>query len=788
MSRSRSPIVRSFDYALAAFRRRRRPARRQQCLARAAFEGLESRLMLSTYQVTSLADVASSDPGYTGTLRWAIQKANTDGAAHKAADTITFASGLTGTITLTQGALSLTAGNTTIKGPGSTTLSVNGAALTSVFQVNSGVTASISGLTITDGESSTNGGGIDSLGTLTVTNDVFSEDSAGAGGGIYSSGKLTVTGCTFSGDSSVDGGAISNYGKATITSSSFTDDTAAFLVYGLGGGIDNYGTLSINNCTFTDDFSATLEGPTGGGGIANEAGASATITNSTFFQDSNEYIGGAIYNDAKLTVTGCTFTDDTADNGAAIYNDTAGKATISNSTFTDDQAGVSDDGDGGGIDNFNALVISCCTFSSDTASDNGGGIANELGGTATVNGSTFSYDSADDGGGIANAYGGTLNVSTTCFSNDSSIVDGGGIYNDGKLCVSCCTFSDDAAGQLPATEVETVSPSVAIGGADGGAIDNDVQGTATITSTTFTYDSTGDGSGGAIYNAQGASLNISSCTFNTNDAIQNGGSIYNDGQLTVTRSTFTGDLDDGAGAGIYNDSNGTGKVSQCTFSDETSYGSSGGGIWNSGTFTISACTFSTDSAAIAGGGVGNSGTLSLNNSTLSGNTSEEDGGGIYNNGTLTATNCTLANNEAEDLGGGIYVASGDITIYNTIVADNYLSDGVTPSDIFGALDQDLVAGQPPSSNNMIGAGGSGGLLNGIDGNIVLTSDSSADLGPLKNNGGPTQTIALLTGSPAINTGSVALAKAASLTTDQRGSGYSRIIKNKVDIGAYQIQK
>jgi hypothetical protein len=814
----------------------RKRAKRDHCLARALVEGLESRLMLSTYEVTSLLDVASSAVGYTGTLRWAIQQANTDGAAHKGPDTIDFAPALTGTIVLTQGVLTLSAGNTSIKGPGASTLSVSGGGVSSVFQVNSKVTASISGLTITDGlasisggginnlgtltvtndvlsddDADDNGGGIDNLGTLTVTNDVLSDDEALAnGGGIYSNGKLTVTGCTFSDDDAGAGGGISNYGKATITNctSTFEGNEGIGLYVGVGGGIDNYGTLTVNHCTFSEDASFALVIFAGGGGISNEAGATLNVSNSTFSDDFSDDVGGGIYNDGSLCVTCCTFTDDSADNGGGIYNDTAGRGTVTSSTFTGNTAGVSDDGDGGGIDNYGSLVVSCCAFSLDTASDGGGGIDNELGGTLTVNNSSFSSDSANNGGGIANDYGGTLTVNNSTLTDDRADTDGGGIYNDGKLCVSCSTFSFDSAGDLVAVLASDAGSNTAVVpiiNGNGGGIANDVQGTATITSSTFSDDTAGGSvnpaatadvttgisiisdDGGAIYNAAGGTLTVTSSSFSYNIAQDFGGSIYNDGKLTVTRCTFSHDSNYNGGGGIYNDSAGMGTVTNSSFTDESSE-VAGGGIWNIGTLTVTGCTFSSDSAEIEGGGLANGGTLTLTNSTFSGDTTGADGGGIYNDGTLTATNCTLANNEAEDFGGGIYVdIGGDATIYNTIVADNYLSDGVTPSDISGALDSDLVAGQPPSSNNMIGTGGSGGLVNGDNGNIILVSDSSADLGPLKNNGGPTLTIALLTGSPAINKGSVALAKAAGLTTDQRGPGFARIIHNMVDIGAYQIQ-
>jgi hypothetical protein len=94
-----------------------------------------------------------------------------------------------------------------------------------------------------------------------------------------------------------------------------------------------------------------------------------------------------------------------------------------------------------------------------------------------------------------------------------------------------------------------------------------------------------------------------------------------------------------------------------------------------------------------------------------------------------------------------------------------------------------------SAYNLIGTGGSGGLVNGVNGNQVGVANPG--LGTLADNGGPTQTIALLDGSPAIDTGSNALAVDPStgqpLTTDQRGPGFARIVNGTVDIGAFEVQ-
>ena len=185
-----------------------------------------------------------------------------------------------------------------------------------------------------------------------------------------------------------------------------------------------------------------------------------------------------------------------------------------------------------------------------------------------------------------------------------------------------------------------------------------------------------------------------------------------------------------------------------------------------GELTIIASTLSGNMAQGnegTGGGIYSSGSLSFADDTLSGNSASTNGGGVYADGTATLTNDTIAGNTAPT-GGGVYVVAnpfaGDVTLYNTIVASN------TGGDISGSLDAHLATGQPPSSHNLIGG--------------------DPKLGPLADNGGPTQTMALLAGSPAIDAGSNALALGPDgkpLLTDQRG--YARIVDGIVDIGAYE---
>jgi hypothetical protein len=265
----------------------------------------------------------------------------------------------------------------------------------------------------------------------------------------------------------------------------------------------------------------------------------------------------------------------------------------------------------------------------------------------------------------------------------------------------------------------------------------------------------------------------------------NGGGIDNLGTLTITNSTIynnsaTLGLFGHVGGGILN--GGTLTVTDSTIANNSA--SFGGGIANGGTATVTNCTIDENSVGSGNaGGIGNSGILTLTNSTIA-NNSGGAGGGIDNdgNGTITVTNCTIAYNSASLVGGGQFSFSGTTTLDNTIVALN--THGSSASDIEGT-----PSGVVSGAYNLIGTGGSGGLTDGTNGNQVGVAIPG--LGPLAFYGGPTKTIDLLPGSPAIGTGSNALAIDPStglpLNTDQRGAGFPRISGNSVDIGAYEAQ-
>ena len=133
------------------------------------------------------------------------------------------------------------------------------------------------------------------------------------------------------------------------------------------------------------------------------------------------------------------------------------------------------------------------------------------------------------------------------------------------------------------------------------------------------------------------------------------------------------------------------------------------------TAVLFGCTISGNSAEYAGGGVDNVGTATLVDCTITGDSAQGDGGGIYGT-TPSLYACTISGDSGQ-VGGGLYCSGGGKLI-DTIVAGNTKTGG----DIAGK-----AAASVTGSFNLIGTGGSGGIVGGTDGNIVLTSLAGLDL-------------------------------------------------------------
>ena len=404
------------------------PARRR--VFRPALGWLETRTLLSgnpTYYTVNLTSDTGASSGTdaitgdaSGDLLWAITQANAN--TNTAGSVVNFDPTVFGTpqtVTLTSTlVLSESDGAEVIQGPGSGVLTISGGNAVSVFLVDGGVTACLSGLTIS-AASGGNGGGIDNNGSLTISGSSISDDMAtGSGGGLYNVGTATVTGCTFAADSAGansfnGGGGINNSGTLVVSASSFTGNTAIG-----GGGISNSGTITLSGSSFSNNQVSSS-----GGGFLNVSGQ-GSITDCTFTGNAATGSGGGLLNYAgSLAISGSTFSGNTAEYGAGLAN--GATLTLSTSTLT----GNSGFFGAGILNNGGSLTVVDSTLSANSAPCCGnalGGGIDQAGGTLYVINSTVAENSSGEGGGIYDSAPGLTVINSTIAYNQNN-----GIYNAG---------------------------------------------------------------------------------------------------------------------------------------------------------------------------------------------------------------------------------------------------------------------------------------------------------------------------------------------------------------------
>jgi hypothetical protein len=374
----------------------------------------------------------------------------------------------------------------------------------------------------------------------------------------------------------------------------------------------------------------------------------------------------------------------------------------------------------------------------------------------------------------------TLTV-TTRFDENDGTSSGAGLSLRDAIIIANNDINNDYIINLASGETYFLTQGLA--GEDNGlAGDLDIKNGANITIRT-------NGSSPATINA--------STILNGGDRVFH---VMSGGALTLNMVVVTGGRVNHSGGGIFTEF-GTLNVFRSTISGNSSL--LGGGIYTRfGTTQIISSTISGNSSEGDGGGIFNDRTnLTISNSTISGNSSKDDGGGILASGNTLLVNATVTNNTADadnnggGNGGGISSSrSVAFALRNTIVTGNFDTPNNNGS---GTKNPDIAGSVQGNANNLIGSltGASGTVGTGSD--IVLASGQSAGLGTLANNGGITQTHALLTGSPAINAGLTVLIGTdlsdsdgdANLTelmpNDQRGVSYKRVSGSSVDIGAFE---
>jgi hypothetical protein len=660
------------------------------------------------------------------------------------------------------------------------------------------------------------GGAIENYGALTISDSAFSGNQAiggawgsvsetygdygGEGGAIYNDGTLTVSGTTFSANAATGGGPCS--GSCSTTQGGHGGEGAA---------IANYGSVTVSGGSFLGNEaypgcptgqSVAAGGPGGGSGMCtgsasgNGAGSGGN--------------GGAVWNGGQLTLSGATLGSVSQPNiaanaagngtqpggageGGALY-DSFGVATLAGDTVTENEAlggvstatGYAEGGSGGGVyATDDDITIAGGTFSSNTAGggqEAAGSNAGEGGQGGAVECYYCSLTVTGNGSGPATfasniAVGGQANAANTQSGNAGY---GGAIYSqDGGVQLSDATFNTNQAQA-------------------GGA------------ATSGTYDAAG--AGGAIY--ENGSISGSDLGFTGNLAGANnanpgfaggyGGAVYvGSGSASFAGSTFTsnsaqpGGTSDGEpeGGAIYDEAGAADALSEDSFTSNTALGGSGGAVDNNGVMTLTASTLSANSARYGGAIAAYDVFSAITNTTIDGNTAAGpastygQGGGIYAETDLQLANDSLVGNSAygNGDGGNLYVLSQFLALHDTLIADGTLTGPSLTSNYncyigtvrFEDLGYNAEDAKSDPNECDLSAG---------SGDLVDSSSLDASLGSLASNGGPTQTVALASGSPAVNAGDPAGCTDAAgnaLTSDQRGD--ARPAGGRCDIGAFEYQ-
>jgi hypothetical protein len=529
----------------------------------------------------------------------------------------------------------------TIDGPGASLLSIAGGS-SGVFTVDSGTTAIMQGLKVTDGHAS-NGAGIDNSGTLTVEDSTITGNTANdGGGGIYNNdGTLNVIDSTLSGNTSgttgsgkAGGGIYSYGGTASVSYSTISNNIAGTgSNRGYGGGLANWngGTFTVTNCTLTGNTAYR------GGGIDSDSGTFKVYDSTLYGNSAHSSSGGGIYNNggggSNATLTGVIVAgsgsiggDLAGDGFSGTYNlidDTTGHPNgLSNASgahnLFDESADLAPLGYYGGPTQTMALEYDSPAIGKGVVI---GGITKDQRGQARP-------DSEPDIGAFQTVY--PMYVNT---NQDVLIVPSGVLTLRDALNVANASggtqvikFADGLSGETinlsgspllldDTTPLHTLT-------IYGQVLGVNVKINAGNFSQVFIVDS-------------GCSASLQNLVITGGYTTGNGGGIENNGNLNVYHSTISGNTAS-KGGGIFTAQGATLYTYQTTLTDNTA--SHGGGIYNNGdSITVSHSTITGNTATTTGGGggiydnnVGYTSKSYLFDSTVTGNTNgNEEGGRFY---------------------------------------------------------------------------------------------------------------------------------------------------------------
>ena len=634
----------------SAGRRISTPDRRRGQRAALSVEALESRRVLAAYVVDTLVDNPADDATATDgvvSLREAIAAANSNAAFGDAVagsadpvapDTITFAPGLGGTITLGGTELAIT--DAVAISMGDTAVTISGDQLSRIFNVNAagvsitglgleagsaesggailaGPTAqlSLTGVTIANsvatGAASSQGGGaifIDAS-TVTIADSTFTANgasgSAGSGGAIFNdAGTLAITGGVISGNFAIRAG-----GGIEATAGSTTSLTNVQL----GGDGDGVNDSSEGNEVFN--------GPGNGGGLHITGNGNATISGGTVVGNLAGSEGGGLWNGTgSMTIDGTLIAGNVAngsaaDNGGGGVFNAGGNLTITGAAIRGNAAGTRETTLGGFFSlsavNSDPTVNGLGTFELDALTGLFGlnvGISgldlndDESDGESQLTAMELRVGERDEFGDPVGASelildllaDGTGAISVSDDSLDFSVGDQN--FPEAFLAdlLSGRVFVNVASAANPSGEIRGFLP-VSIGSASGGGVFNEA-GTATISNTIIAGNSA-IRAGGGIEVTGGSTTTLTDVQLGTDDDLAptdlgnfiiaaanpgNGGGLHvsGDGAVTITRGRVSGNTAV-EGGGLWNSATGSMTVTGTTISGNTA--TRGGGVYQDNT-------------------------------------------------------------------------------------------------------------------------------------------------------------------------------------------------------------
>ena len=338
-------------------------------------------------------------------------------------------------------------------------------------------------------------------------------------------------------------------------------------------------------------------------------------------------------------------------------------------------------------------------------------------------------------------------------------------------------------------------------------------------------DTRGDDNGGALavyggYGSSDGSLTITDVTFSNSDALYYGGGLACDGTfaVTITDSTFINNAADENGGGaslkceldtvisgsafLYNAgrvgggfkvevrSDNSTTVVNSTFRGNSARRQGGGAYFENGNAIVRNSTFEANTAARYGGGIGGDVPMFIYQSTVTGNSAEYAAGGVFakQGRFLGSAYANLVALDLSTVSGNTAPLGSEIGI-EKINAPNDLSTSITGSIVAGPGESAVTGLYNPASiefaQSIVGAVTDADVTD-LGGNFFDETDPGLEA--LADNGGPTQTMALSEGSPAIDAGPDPVPDFPGNTYDQRGPGFDRVTGGQADIGAFELQQ